>query len=33
MGAVFGIFAGFYFWFEKMTTVKIPEIAGRIHFW
>ena len=33
MGAVFGIFAGFYFWFDKMVGIKIPEIAGRIHFW
>jgi cytochrome c oxidase subunit 1 len=33
MGAVFGIFAGFYYWFEKMTSVAIPEIAGQIHFW
>jgi len=33
MGAVFGIFAGFYYWFEKMTSVVIPEIAGQIHFW
>ena len=33
MGAVFGIFAGFYYWFEKMTSVAIPELAGQIHFW
>ena len=33
MGAVFAIFGGFYYWFEKMTTIAIPEIAGRIHFW
>jgi cytochrome c oxidase subunit 1 len=33
MGAVFGIFAGFYYWFEKMVKVEIPAIAGRIHFW
>ena len=32
MGAVFGIFAGFYYWFEKMLKVEIPAIAGRIHF-
>jgi cytochrome c oxidase subunit I len=33
MGAVFGIFAGFYYWFEKMTSVEIPNLAGQIHFW
>ena len=33
MGAVFGIFAGFYFWFEKMVKIKIPVMAGQIHFW
>ena len=26
MGAVFAIFAGFYFWFEKITGVKYNEI-------
>jgi cytochrome c oxidase subunit 1 len=33
MGAVFGIFAGFYYWFHVVTGVVIPEILGRIHFW
>jgi len=33
MGAVFGIFAGFYYWFEKITGVAVPAIAGKIHFW
>lgn len=33
MGAVFGIFAGFYYWFNVITGVAIPEILGRIHFW
>jgi heme/copper-type cytochrome/quinol oxidase subunit 1 len=33
MGAVFAIFAGFYYWFEKMVNVQIPALAGRIHFW
>lgn len=33
MGAVFGIFAGFYYWFHLMTGVEIPEILGKIHFW
>jgi heme/copper-type cytochrome/quinol oxidase subunit 1 len=33
MGAVFAIFSGFYYWFEKMTAVSIPALAGKIHFW
>jgi len=33
MGAVFGIFGGFYYWFYKMTGINYPEILGRIHFW
>jgi len=33
MGAVFGIFTGFYHWFEKMFGLKFPEIIGRVHFW
>ena len=33
MGAVFGIFAGFYYWIEKITGYKYPEILGQIHFW
>jgi heme/copper-type cytochrome/quinol oxidase subunit 1 len=33
MGAVFGMFAGFYFWFKRMTNVEIPHIVGQIHFW
>jgi cytochrome c oxidase subunit 1 len=32
-GAVFAIFAGIYYWFEKRTGVAIPAIVGRIHFW
>lgn len=32
MGAVFGIFAGFYYWFEKMTGCVYPEFLGRLHF-
>jgi len=31
-GAVFAIFAGFYFWFEKRTGVHRPTIFGQIHF-
>jgi heme/copper-type cytochrome/quinol oxidase subunit 1 len=33
MGAVFAVFSGFYFWFEKMIKLKYPEILGKIHFW
>jgi len=33
MGAVFAIFAGFYFWLSKMVRLKYPEILGQIHFW
>ena len=33
MGAVFGIFAGFYHWFHKMTGLNFPALYGKIHFW
>ncbi len=33
LGAVFSIFAGFYYWFEKMWGVKYNEILGALHFW
>jgi len=33
LGAVFAIFAGFYYWFEKMWGVKYNEVLGAIHFW
>jgi cytochrome c oxidase subunit 1 len=33
MGAVFAIFAGFYFWFGKMTGLQYLEILGQMHFW
>lgn len=33
LGAVFGVFSGFYYWFEKMVGVSLPDIAGKIHFW
>lgn len=33
MGAVFGIFAGVYYWWEKLFGVVLPTLAGRIHFW
>jgi cytochrome c oxidase subunit 1 len=32
LGAVFAIFAGFYYWFEKMWGVKYNEWLGRLHF-
>jgi heme/copper-type cytochrome/quinol oxidase subunit 1/heme/copper-type cytochrome/quinol oxidase subunit 2 len=32
MGAVFAIFSGFYFWFEKMWGIKYNEILGKLHF-
>ena len=33
MGAVFGMIAGFYYWFEKLFKVQYSEILGKIHFW
>jgi cytochrome c oxidase subunit 1 len=33
LGAVFAIFAGFYYWFEKMFGVKYNEFLGALHFW
>nr|NP_066450.1 cytochrome c oxidase subunit 1 [Ochromonas danica]AAG18416.1 cytochrome c oxidase subunit 1 [Ochromonas danica] len=33
MGAVFGVFAGWYYWIEKITGLKYPELLGEIHFW
>lgn len=33
MGAVFGIFAAFYFWIGKITGLQYPEVLGQIHFW
>jgi cytochrome c oxidase subunit 1 len=33
LGAVFAIFAGFYYWFEKIWGVKYNEALGAIHFW
>jgi cytochrome c oxidase subunit 1 len=33
LGAVFAIFAGFYYWFEKMWGVKYNEFLGALHFW
>ncbi len=33
MGALFSIFAGFYYWIGKMSGRQYPETLGRIHFW
>ena len=33
LGAVFGIFAGMYYWIGKMCGRQYPEWAGRVHFW
>jgi len=33
MGAVFAMFAGFYFWFSKITGYAYVEGLGRLHFW
>jgi cytochrome c oxidase subunit 1 len=33
LGATFGIFAGWYYWFPKMTGYMYSEAIGRLHFW
>ncbi len=33
LGAVFGLFAGWYYWFEKMFGVKYNKTIGYMHFW
>jgi len=33
IAAVFGIFAGYYYWIGKMSGHKHPEWAGKLHFW
>ena len=33
MGAMFGIFAGIYYWFGKMSGRKYNEFLGKLHFW
>ena len=33
MGAVFGLFAGFYFWCEKIIGLSYNEFLGKVHFW
>jgi heme/copper-type cytochrome/quinol oxidase subunit 1 len=32
MGAVFSIFAGFYYWIEKIVGLRYLECLGRVHF-
>jgi len=33
MGAVFGIFAGFYYWMEKILAIKYNIFLAKVHFW
>lgn len=33
LGAVFGLFAGFYYWFPKMSGKMYSEFLGQLHFW
>jgi len=33
LGAVFAIFAAWYYWFPKITGYVIPDIIGKVHFW
>src|SRR5436189_1332514 len=33
LGAVFGLFAGFYYWIGKMSGHQYNETYGKIHFW
>lgn len=33
MGALFALFAGFYYWFGKITGLQYSESLGQIHFW
>ena len=33
MGAVFALFAGFYFWAPKIIGLTYNELLGKIHFW
>lgn len=32
-GTIFGLFAGIYFWFPKMTGRMMNEFWGKVHFW
>jgi len=33
MGAVFSIFGGIYYWFNKITGIEYSEVLAQIHFW
>jgi cytochrome c oxidase subunit I len=33
LGAVFALFAGFYYWFAKMSGRQYNEFLGQLHFW
>src|SRR3546814_4674911 len=33
LGAVFSLFAGFYYWFPKMSGRMYSEFLGHLHFW
>jgi cytochrome c oxidase subunit 1 len=33
LGAVFSIFGGYYYWFEKMYGIKYNGFLGGLHFW
>jgi cytochrome c oxidase subunit 1 len=33
LGAVFSIFAGWYYWFPKFTVYMYSETIGKLHFW
>lgn len=33
LGAVFGLFAGFYYWFPKMSGRMYNEVLAQLHFW
>jgi cytochrome c oxidase subunit I len=33
MGAVFAIYAGFYYWIGKISGYEYPETLGQLHFW
>jgi cytochrome c oxidase subunit 1 len=33
MGAVFALFAAFYYWIGKITGKQYNELLGQIHFW
>jgi cytochrome c oxidase subunit 1 len=33
LGALFSIFAGFYYWIGKMSGHQYPEFWGKVHFW